>query len=67
MCFAPRENPQIAVAVYVENAGAGGTWAAPIASLIVEKYLKKEVKRKDLESSIINTNLKQFVPAKRKR
>jgi penicillin-binding protein 2 len=40
VCFAPRENPQIAVAVIVENAGFGATWAAPIGSLIVEKYLR---------------------------
>jgi penicillin-binding protein 2 len=40
VCFAPRENPKIAVAVVVENAGFGSTWAGPIASLIVERYLK---------------------------
>ncbi len=67
MCFAPMDEPKIAVAVYLENAGAGGTWAAPIASLIVEKYLFREVKRKELEESITNANLKQFVPTKRKR
>lgn len=39
VCFAPRENPKIAVAVIVENSGFGATWAGPIASLIVEKYL----------------------------
>jgi penicillin-binding protein 2 len=53
VCFAPRENPKIAIAVVVENAGFGSTWAAPIASLMMEKYLndtlraerKKEVER----------------------
>lgn len=40
VCFAPMENPKIAVAVVVENAGFGATWAGPIASLVVEKYLK---------------------------
>lgn len=39
IAFAPRENPQIALSVYVENAGSGGSWAAPIAALLVEKYL----------------------------
>ncbi len=39
VCFAPRENPKIAIAVVVENAGFGATWAAPIASLLMEKYL----------------------------
>ena len=67
MCFAPKDNPQIAVSVYVENAGAGGGWAAQIASLVVEKYLKKEVKRKDLEQTVIHTSLKQNVPVKKKK
>jgi penicillin-binding protein 2 len=40
VAFAPRENPRIAIAVVVENAGFGSTWAAPIASLMMEKYLK---------------------------
>ncbi|HWK03109.1 MAG TPA: penicillin-binding protein 2 [Puia sp.] len=40
VCFAPRENPKIVVAVIVENGGYGGTYAAPIASLMVEKYLR---------------------------
>lgn len=39
MAFAPFDNPKIAIAVFVENAGFGGTWAAPIASLMMEKYL----------------------------
>jgi penicillin-binding protein 2 len=39
VCFAPRENPKIAIAVVVENSGFGATWAAPIASLMMEKYL----------------------------
>lgn len=39
VCFAPRENPKIAIAVVVENAGYGSTSAAPIASLLIEKYL----------------------------
>ncbi len=48
--FAPKNNPKIAVAVYVENArGGGGYWAAPIASLVIEKYIRGEVTRKDME------------------
>jgi len=39
VAFAPRENPKIAIAVAVENAGFGATWAAPMASLMIEKYL----------------------------
>lgn len=45
IAFAPKENPQIAIAVYVENQGFGTTYAAPIASLMMEKYLTGEVKR----------------------
>ncbi len=40
VCFAPRDNPKIALAVVVENSGFGNTWAAPIAGLMLEKYLK---------------------------
>jgi penicillin-binding protein 2 len=39
VCFAPKENPKIAIAVIVENAGFGSTWAGPIAALMMEKYL----------------------------
>ena len=67
MCFAPRENPKIAVCVYLENAGAGGTWAAPVASLIVEKYLRGEVLRKEMEQYVENTDLKHNVPVKTKK
>lgn len=40
IAFAPREDPKIAIAVYVEYGTWGGTWAAPIASLMIEKYLR---------------------------
>ncbi len=43
VAFAPRENPKIAIAVVVENSGQGATWAAPIASFIVEKYLRDSI------------------------
>lgn len=57
--FAPVENPKIAIAVFVENAGGGGRYAAPIASLIIEKYLKGEIhaSRKLREKEILETNL----------
>ena len=67
ICFAPRENPRIAVAVYLENAGFGGTWAAPIASLLVEKYLNGEVTREELEREVKSWNLLHNVPVKGKR
>lgn len=67
ICFAPKNNPQIAVAVYIENAqGGGGTWAAPIASLIVEKHIRGKVEREEMEKSYIETNPCQPLPLKRK-
>ena len=47
--FAPVENPKIAVAVVVENAGFGATWAAPVASLMMEQYLTGTIKREELK------------------
>lgn len=46
VAFAPMENPQIAIAVIVENAGYGATWAGPIVSLMLEKYLKDSLTEK---------------------
>jgi penicillin-binding protein 2 len=59
ICFAPRNHPKIAVAVYVENAGFGATWACPIASLLVEKYLRRTIdeKRKPMEEKMMQGNL----------
>ena len=54
IAFAPRENPTIAIAVYVEYAGFGGTWAAPIASLMIEKYLKGEISNQNKEQRILD-------------
>jgi penicillin-binding protein 2 len=57
IAFAPMNNPKIAIAVFVENAGFGGTWAGPIASLMIEKYLKRKVSDKDKEKRIIDAKL----------
>ena len=59
VAFAPRENPQIAIAVAIENAGYGATWAAPIASLLIEKYLRDSISadRKPIEDKMINAHL----------
>jgi penicillin-binding protein 2 len=57
IAFAPRENPQIAISVVCENAGFGSTWAAPIATLMIEKYLKGKISRKELEERMINGDL----------
>lgn len=57
--FAPRENPEIAIAVFVENAGGGGAIAAPIGGLMIEQYINKEIRsnRKPLEERIRKINL----------
>ena len=58
VAFAPRDNPKIAIAVVVENAGFGATWSAPIASLMVEKYIKKTISRPQVYvDRIIQANL----------
>ena len=55
--FAPQDDPKIAIAVAVENAGFGSTWACPIATMVIEQYLTGEIKRKWLYESMINANL----------
>ncbi|MEA5427110.1 penicillin-binding protein 2 [Arcicella lustrica] len=54
IAFAPKDNPKIAIAVFVENAGSGGAHAAPIASLCIEKYIKGHVDRKAIETKWMN-------------
>ena len=57
IAFAPAENPKIVVSVFIENGYWGSRWAAPIASLIIEKYLNENVERKWLESRMLNGSL----------
>ncbi len=57
IAFAPAENPKIVVSVFIENGYWGSRWAAPIASLIIEKYLKEDVGRKWLENRMVNGSL----------
>ncbi len=66
IAFAPKDDPQIAIAVYVENGGFGATWGAPIASLMVEKYLtdsiqprRKWIEKRMLEGDLIHAKQKQ--------
>jgi penicillin-binding protein 2 len=54
IAFAPKDKPKIAIAVYIENAGFGSTWAAPIASLMIEKYITGKVTRPWLEERMFN-------------
>lgn len=72
IAFAPLEDPKIAIAVYVENSGFGGTWAAPIASLIIEQYLTDTITRPDvmkrmLEADLIATEKDYVKPVKKPR
>lgn len=53
IAFAPKDDPKIALSVYVENAGSGGEWAAPIASLLMESYLNDSVSQVDKELRIL--------------
>jgi len=67
IAFAPKDDPQIAVAVYVENAGGGGSWAAPIASLMIEQYLTDSisVKNKRKEKRILDASFLELGTAKK--
>lgn len=74
ICFAPMEDPRIAMAVYVENSGFGGTWAAPIASLLMEQYLTDTITRPDVEKRMLEADLiadeknyKPFVSKRRRQ
>lgn len=53
IAFAPKDNPKIAVSVYVEDAGQGARAAASIASLMIEKYLLEEIQRKNIEDYVL--------------
>lgn len=57
IAFAPKDDPQIAISVYIENAGFGGTWAAPIASLMIEKYITGEISDERKEQRILEADL----------
>ncbi len=74
IAFAPMDDPKIAIAVYVENSGFGGTWAAPIASLCMEQYLTDTITRPDVMKRMLDANLiategnfKKFVSKRRKQ
>ena len=70
VAFAPKNNPKIAIAVLVENAGFGATWAGPIASLMMEKYLNGKVIRPEMEKKMMEGNLidnVKAIPVKKKK
>lgn len=57
IAFAPKDDPKIAIAVLVENAGFGATYASPIAGLMMEKFIKGEITNKATEKRILEMNL----------
>lgn len=57
IAFAPKDDPKIAVAVTIENVGFGSTWAAPITSLIIEKYLTDSISRPEMEKRMVEADL----------
>ncbi|HUX94509.1 MAG TPA: penicillin-binding protein 2 [Bacteroidales bacterium] len=61
IAFAPKDDPKIAIAVYVENAGFGSTYAAPVASLMIEKYLRDSISNKAMEKRILDLNLEEKI------
>ncbi|HEX2898509.1 MAG TPA: penicillin-binding transpeptidase domain-containing protein, partial [Bacteroidia bacterium] len=62
MAFAPKQNPKIAIAAIVENAGFGGTWSAPICGIMMEQYLTGKVKDLARMQQLIDA---RFTPIKR--
>jgi len=59
VAFAPKNDPKIAIAVFVENGYWGSRWAGRIAGLMIEKYLKGEISRKDMEDYVLNGSLEE--------
>lgn len=57
VAFAPKDNPKIAIAVFVENGYWGARWAGPMASLMIEKYLRGKISRTDLEKRMFEGSL----------
>jgi len=57
VAFAPKDNPKIAIAVFVENGYWGARWAGPITTLMIEKYINRKITRKDLEKRMLEGSL----------
>jgi penicillin-binding protein 2 len=67
--FAPRTNPKIAIVCFIENAGFGGTWSAPIVGLMIEKYLTGKITKPDVEKRMMEADLiggKNLIPKPKK-
>ena len=66
ICFAPKDNPKIAIAVCVQNAGFGATWAGPIARILIEKYLNDTIQEKS-KADVERISKADLMPAYFKR
>ena len=66
VCFAPKENPRIAIAVCVQNAGYGATWGGPIARILIEKYLNDTLQTKS-QADLERISKSDLMPAYFKR
>jgi penicillin-binding protein 2 len=66
VCFAPKDNPKIAIAVCVQNAGFGATWGGPIARIMIEKYLNDTIQKKS-EADVERISKADLMPAYFKR
>ncbi len=64
VAFAPKDNPKIAISVLVENAGYGSTWAAPVAGLMIEKYLTDSITKPHLEKRLLEAD---FIHTQKKK
>jgi penicillin-binding protein 2 len=60
VAFAPKENPKIAIAVFIENGGFGAAIAGPITTLMIEKYVNKKITRKDLQDRMLKRSLNGY-------
>lgn len=59
VAFAPKDNPKIAIAVFIENGGWGNRFAGPITTLMIEKYINKKISRTDLEQRMLTQGLQK--------
>jgi penicillin-binding protein 2 len=62
VAFAPKEDPKIAIAVVVENAGFGGTWGGPIARILMEKYLNDTISKESQKEYEIYSTTNKMPP-----
>ncbi|MEG1910754.1 MAG: penicillin-binding transpeptidase domain-containing protein, partial [Bacteroidales bacterium] len=64
IAFAPKDKPKIAISVFIENSGFGGTWSAPIAGLLIEYYLTRQRPRPELEKQMMEAS---FTPKEERK